>query len=97
MTFSQWKQWVVSCGCYHIVGDNLIHNSQETILMPGIVRFMVKIVKQKHEINNIQPLSYVKLPSSDFIEFFNFSSSDDLTPHSSSMILLNLISQFGSL
>jgi hypothetical protein len=32
MTSSQGRQWVVGCGHYCIVGDNLAHNSQETIM-----------------------------------------------------------------
>jgi len=58
---------------------------------------MVKIVKQEHEVSNIQPLSSVKHFSFDFIELFDFSLGDNLTPHSLSMISLNLISQVGSL
>jgi hypothetical protein len=53
MTFFQGRRWVVGNGCYHIVGDNLIHNSQETILMLGMTCYVVKVVKQEHEINNI--------------------------------------------
>jgi hypothetical protein len=83
---------VVGCGCYHIIGYSLTHNFQETILMPRTTRSMVKIVKQEHEISNIWPLSLIKSYSFDFIELFDFSSNDNLTPHSLSMILLNLIS-----
>jgi hypothetical protein len=55
----QGRQWVVGCGCYHNVGNSFIHNSQKIILTPRITRFVVKIVKQEHEVNNIQPLSLV--------------------------------------
>jgi len=97
MTSSQGKQWVVGCGCCCIVGDSLPHNSQETILMPRTIRSMIKIVKQEHEVSDIEPLSLVKPSSFDFIELFDSSSGDNLTPHFSSMILLNLISQSDSL
>jgi hypothetical protein len=33
MTSLQRRQWVVGCGHYRIVGDSLVHNYQETILM----------------------------------------------------------------
>jgi hypothetical protein len=44
-TSFQGRWWVVGCGCYHIVGNNLIHNFQETILTLGTIGSMVKIVK----------------------------------------------------
>jgi hypothetical protein len=53
MTSFQGRHWVVGNGCYHIVGDSLTHNSQETILVLGMTCFVVKVVKQEHEINNI--------------------------------------------
>jgi hypothetical protein len=52
MTSSQGRQWVVGCGHYRIVGDSLLHNFKETILTLRITRFVVKIVKQKHEVND---------------------------------------------
>ncbi len=70
---------------------------QETILTPRIVGFVGKIVKQEHEVNDIWPLSSIKPFSSISIELSDYSLSDDLTPHSSSMISPNLISQSGSL
>ncbi len=42
---------MVGCDHYHIVGDNLTHNSQETIFTLGTTSSMVKIVKQEHEVN----------------------------------------------
>jgi hypothetical protein len=45
-------QWVVGFGHYHIVGNNLTHNSQDTILMLGIVGSIVEIVKNKHKVPN---------------------------------------------
>jgi len=36
---------VVGCGYYCIVGDSLVHNYQETILMVGIASSMAKSVK----------------------------------------------------
>jgi len=88
---------VVDYGHYYIVGNSLTHNSQETILTSRTVRFVVKIVKQEHEISDIRPLSLIKPFSFDFIEPFDFSSSDNLTPHSLSMISMNLISQSGTM
>jgi hypothetical protein len=35
MTSSHGKQWVVGWGHYHIVGDSLAHNYQETVLTVG--------------------------------------------------------------
>ncbi len=97
MTSSQGRQWVVGCGHHRIVGDSLIHNLQETILTLRTIRSMVKIVKQEHEISNIQLLFLNKPSSYVFIELFDSSSSNNLIPHSSSTISPNLISQFGSL
>jgi hypothetical protein len=97
MTSYQGKQWLVGCGRYRIIGDSLILNSQEIILMPRTIGSMVKILKQKHELSDTRLLFSVKFSSFDFIELSDFSLSDNLTPHSSSMILLDLISQFGSL
>jgi hypothetical protein len=88
---------VVGRGRYCIAGKSLIHNFQETILMPWIVGFMVEIVKQKHENSDIWPLYLVKPFSFHFIELSNSSLVDGFTPHSSSTILPNLISQFSSL
>jgi hypothetical protein len=52
MTSSQGRQWVVGYGYYRIVGDNLVHNSQETILTIGIAGSMVKIMKQELEVDD---------------------------------------------
>jgi hypothetical protein len=72
---------VVGCGCYHIVGDSLAHNSLETILTIGIVGSMVKIsVKQEFKFDEIFPQCSNVLASFVFIEIFNSSSSEDLTP-----------------
>jgi hypothetical protein len=71
---------VVGCGRYHIVGDNLPHNFQETILTTGTACSVVKIVKQKFEVDNIFLQCFDVLASFVFIELFNSSSSEDLTP-----------------
>jgi hypothetical protein len=97
MTSFQGRQWVVGYGHYYIVGNNLIHNSQEIILTPRTTRFVVKIVQREHEVNDIRPLFSVKPFSFDFIELSNSSLGDNLTPHSLSTISPNLIFQFGSL
>jgi hypothetical protein len=97
MTSFQGRQWVVGYACHCIIGDSFIHNFQETILMLRTIRSMVKIVKQEHEINNIQPLFLDKPSSYVFIELFDFSLGNDLIPHFSSTISPNLNSQYGSL
>jgi len=61
------------------------------VLLIGTVGYVVKIVKQEHEINDTQLLSSIKPCSFDFIELFDSSLGDDLTPHSLSTILSNLI------
>ncbi len=64
---------MVGCACYHIVGDSLIHDSQETNFMLRTTSSMVKIVKQKHEVSNILPSCSNALASYVFIELFDFS------------------------
>jgi hypothetical protein len=71
---------VVGYGCYRIVGDNLAHNSQETILMVGTADSVVKTMKQKLQVDNILPYCYDVFVSSVFIELFESSSSEDSTP-----------------
>jgi hypothetical protein len=97
VTSFQERQWVVGCERYHIVGDSLTHNFQETILTPRTRGFAVKILKQEHEINDTQPLSSIKPSSYVFIELYDPSLGDDLKPHFSSMMSPKLISQSGSL
>jgi len=46
---------VVGCGHYYIIGDNLTHNFQETILTLKTIGFVVKIMKQGHEVNENFP------------------------------------------
>jgi len=62
----------------------------------GTTRFVVKIVIQEHEVSDIHPLSSNALVLAVFIELFDSSSSDDMTPHPSSTRSPNLIFQFGS-
>jgi hypothetical protein len=52
---SQGHQWVVGSGHYCIVGNNLIHNSQDTILTLGTIGLVVKIVKEEHKVFNTFP------------------------------------------
>jgi hypothetical protein len=52
---SQGHQWVVGFGHYCIVGNNLIHNSQDTILTLGTIGLVVKIVKEEHKVFNTFP------------------------------------------
>jgi len=44
MVSVQGKQWVVTFSQYRIIDDNVNNNSQDTILMLGIVAFVVKII-----------------------------------------------------
>ncbi len=72
---------MVGCGHYHIVGDSLVHNFQETILTTGTVSFVVKImVKQELKVDDTFPQCSNVFAFSVFIELFNSSSSEDLTP-----------------
>ncbi len=64
---------MVGCGHYHIVGDNLPHNFQETILMTGTTCYVVKTVKQKFEVDNTLLQCFDALASFDFIELSNSS------------------------
>jgi hypothetical protein len=72
--------WLVGCGRYRIIGDSLAHNSQETIVTIGTASFVVKTVKQEFEVDDIFLQSFVGLAPSVFIELFDSSSDEDLTP-----------------
>ncbi len=65
----QGQEWVVSFGCYKVVGDNVFAHSKETILMPWKTTSMVKTIisrcnkmedifylNAKHHTFNIVPL-----------------------------------------
>jgi hypothetical protein len=65
-TTSQGHEWVVGYGRYRIVGDNLNHNYQDTILTLRIASFVVKIIKDEHEVLDIL------LQCSDAPTFFCF-------------------------
>jgi len=41
-TTTQGKQWVVSFRWYRVVGDNMPNHSQETILTPRTITYVVK-------------------------------------------------------
>jgi hypothetical protein len=82
---------VVGYGCYYIVGDNLAHNFQETILMAGTANSVVKTMKQKLQVDNILLYCYDVFVSLVFIELFESSSSEDSTPLPSLMELLKNI------
>jgi hypothetical protein len=71
---------VVGCGCYRIVGDSLVHNSQETILMARIASSMVKTMKQEIEVDDTLPQCFNILASYIFIELFDSLAVEDLTP-----------------
>jgi hypothetical protein len=85
---------VVGCGFYHIVGDSLAHNFQEIILITRIAGFVIKIVKQELEGDNIFPQCYDVFASFIFIELSDSSSSDNLTPFPLLMKLPKIIFQF---
>jgi hypothetical protein len=71
------RQWVVVFSRYCVVGDSLIHNYQETILMP-ITSYVVKIVKQENDVTHILLRCLNVLASFVFIEPFDSSSNDNL-------------------
>jgi len=54
-TLSQGRQWIVGFSCYRIVGDNLTHNLQETMLTPGTSSFVIKIMKEENDVTHILP------------------------------------------
>jgi hypothetical protein len=60
-----WLWW------YCIVGDNLVHNFQETTLMVRIASFMVKTMKQELKVNDTLLQCSNTLVSSIFSEFSN--------------------------
>ncbi len=82
---------MVGYGRYCIVGDNLVHNSQETILMPRIADSVVKTMKQKLKVDNTLPYCYDVFASFVFIDMSKSSSSEDSTPLPSLMELLKNI------
>jgi len=82
---------VVGYGRYRIVGDNLAHNSQETILMARTADFVVKTMKQKLKVDNTLLYYYDVFASFVFIELFESSLGEDSTPLPSLMELLKNI------
>ncbi len=85
---------MVGYGCYHIVGDSLAHNYQETILTTGTISFVVKNVKQELKVDNTFLQSSNALTSFIFIELCDSSLGEDLTPLPSLMELSKGIFQF---
>ncbi len=75
---------MVGYGHYRIVGDSLVHNLSETILMAGTVGFMVKIMKQELQVDDTFLQCYDVLAFFVFIELYDFSLNEDLTPLPSS-------------
>ncbi len=76
--------------------DNLIHNSQKTILMPSTIVSMVKIMKEEQKIYNILAQCSDVLTSFVFIKLFNYSLNDNFTPLFLSRKSLKAIPQLGS-
>ncbi len=87
---------MVGCGHYRIEGDNLLRKYQEIILMVGIVGFVVKIVKKKLEVDNPFLQCSDALVSFTFIELFDSSVGEDLTPLPSLTKSSKLIFQSGT-
>jgi hypothetical protein len=75
--------------------DNLIHNYQNTILMPTIVGSMVKIVKEEQKVCDIFAQCSNALASFVFIQLSNSSTSDNFTPLFLSRKSSKEIPQFG--
>jgi len=71
---------VVGYGRYRIVGDNMVHNSQETILMARTADFVVKTMKQKLKVDNTLPYYYDVFASFVFIKLSESSLGEDSTP-----------------
>ncbi len=59
---------MVGCGRYCIVGNNLTHNFQETILMPRIERSTVNIVNKKMKL-----ATFDLCCQSNFLHLISFS------------------------
>ncbi len=94
MILSHGKHWVVGCGQYRIVGGSLAHSSWETILTIGTASSMVKTMKQELKIDDIVPQCSNALVSFIFIELYNSSTCEDLTPPPLSTKSLKGIFQF---
>ncbi len=60
--------------------DNLIHNSQKTILMLATVVSMVKIMKEEQKFYNILAQCSDVLTSFVFNKLFHSSFNDNFTP-----------------
>ncbi len=71
---------MVGHGHYRIVGDSLVHYSQETILMEGTTSFVVKTMKQEFKVDNIFLQCSDALMSFTFIELFDSFAGENLTP-----------------
>ncbi len=80
--------------CYRIIGDNLAHNSHETILMVGTTSFVVKIAKQGLKVDETFLQCFIGLTSFIFIKLSDSSLGEDLTPLFSLTKLLKGILQF---
>ncbi len=83
-TATQGQEWVVSFGCYKVVGDNVFICSQETIFAPRIATYVVKativggnIMEDIDGLNtDLQPFD-ISL-SSVFIDLFSLSFGEDM-------------------
>jgi hypothetical protein len=54
-TSSQGCQRVVGLGQYHIIGNSLNHNFEDTILMLGATCSIAKIMKDEHKVLDVLP------------------------------------------
>ncbi len=71
---------MINYGYYRIVGDSLVHDFQETILMAGTAGFVVKTMKQELKVDNALPQCFDALASFTFVELSDSFAGEDLTP-----------------
>jgi hypothetical protein len=84
ITTTQGHEWMVSCGCYRVVGDNVLIHSQETIFTPRIATYVVKATivgrNTMKDIDyfdiNLQPFDIA--PSFMFIDLFSLLFEEDM-------------------
>ncbi len=77
--------------------DNLIHNSQKTILMPTTIVSMVKIMKEEQKVYNILAQCSDVFTSFVFFKLSHYSLNDNFTPFFLSRKSSKAIPQLGSL
>lgn len=84
ITTTQGQEWVVSFGCYRVVGDNIFIHSQETIFTPIIATYVVKAtIARGNTTEDIDDLDADLQPfdiahSFVFIDLFSLSFEEDM-------------------